>query len=123
MPVEIHLQRGNGEVRLRSRLRQAPPVALVIFGASGDLARRKLVPALFDLHQAGLLGQHFAVTVPASHRPTPDPYLLGVAMRHFAGRTLPDTMDEPELLRAWLEARIARSAADTFSETGAIVPG
>jgi len=61
MPVEIHLPRGNGEVRLRSRLRQAPPVALVIFGASGDLARRKLVPALFDLHQAGLLGQHFAV--------------------------------------------------------------
>jgi glucose-6-phosphate 1-dehydrogenase len=41
--------------------RQAPPVALVIFGASGDLTHRKLVPALFDLFVAGLLSPHFAV--------------------------------------------------------------
>jgi glucose-6-phosphate 1-dehydrogenase len=36
-------------------------VALVIFGASGDLTRRKLVPALFDLQQDGLLARPFAV--------------------------------------------------------------
>lgn len=34
---------------------------LVIFGASGDLAWRKLVPALFDLHVQKLLPQNFAV--------------------------------------------------------------
>jgi glucose-6-phosphate 1-dehydrogenase len=51
----------NGEVRPAARPRQAPPVALVIFGASGDLTHRKLVPALFDLHHAGLLSRHFAV--------------------------------------------------------------
>ncbi|MBN2575036.1 MAG: glucose-6-phosphate dehydrogenase [Deltaproteobacteria bacterium] len=34
---------------------------LVIFGASGDLTRRKLVPALFDLHVAGLLPARLAV--------------------------------------------------------------
>ena len=34
---------------------------MVIFGASGDLTHRKLIPALFDLFQTGLLGQHFAV--------------------------------------------------------------
>ncbi len=28
---------------------------LVIFGASGDLTKRKLLPALFHLEQAGLL--------------------------------------------------------------------
>jgi glucose-6-phosphate 1-dehydrogenase len=33
----------------------------VIFGASGDLARRKLVPALFDLHQEKVLPDGFAV--------------------------------------------------------------
>src|SRR5256885_16050955 len=27
----------------------APPCAIVIFGASGDLARRKLLPAIYDM--------------------------------------------------------------------------
>ena len=34
---------------------------LVIFGASGDLTKRKLVPALFDLHRFGFLPANFAV--------------------------------------------------------------
>ena len=34
---------------------------LVIFGASGDLTRRKLIPALADLHEQGLLPDKFAV--------------------------------------------------------------
>ncbi len=34
---------------------------LVIFGASGDLTKRKLVPSLFDLHLQGLLPEQFAV--------------------------------------------------------------
>ena len=37
------------------------PCILVIFGASGDLARRKLVPALFSLHCQKLLPAGFAV--------------------------------------------------------------
>jgi glucose-6-phosphate 1-dehydrogenase len=61
MPVDIALPTGNGQIRPPARPRQAPPVAVVIFGASGDLAGRKLVPALFDLQQAGLLARRFAV--------------------------------------------------------------
>ncbi len=38
-----------------------PACLLVIFGASGDLTARKLVPALFDLHREGLLPAPFAV--------------------------------------------------------------
>jgi len=34
---------------------------LVIFGASGDLARRKLLPALYDLAYDGLLPQRYAI--------------------------------------------------------------
>jgi len=34
---------------------------LVIFGASGDLTKRKLIPALFDLHGQDLLPENFAV--------------------------------------------------------------
>lgn len=41
--------------------RAAGPCTVVIFGASGDLTRRKLVPALYNLAHAGLLPEHFAV--------------------------------------------------------------
>ena len=34
---------------------------LVIFGASGDLTRRKLIPALFDLYRQDLLPEKFAI--------------------------------------------------------------
>ncbi|MDA0691431.1 MAG: glucose-6-phosphate dehydrogenase [Nitrospinae bacterium] len=34
---------------------------LVIFGASGDLSRRKLIPSLFDLHKLGFLPENFSV--------------------------------------------------------------
>ncbi|MBI3442316.1 MAG: glucose-6-phosphate dehydrogenase [Candidatus Sungbacteria bacterium] len=37
------------------------PTILVIFGITGDLARKKLIPALFSLHRAGLLPSHFRV--------------------------------------------------------------
>ncbi|HEV2878243.1 MAG TPA: glucose-6-phosphate dehydrogenase [Candidatus Eremiobacteraceae bacterium] len=37
------------------------PVQLVIFGASGDLTKRKLLPAIYNLVQAGLAPQAFAV--------------------------------------------------------------
>src|ERR1039458_976039 len=41
---------------------------LVIFGASGDLTRRKLMPALFHLERTGLLPENFAI-VGAARRP------------------------------------------------------
>ncbi len=44
------------------RLRRSPdPCALVIFGATGDLTRRKLFPALYSLGLRGLLPERFAV--------------------------------------------------------------
>ena len=44
---------------------------LVIFGASGDLTKRKLIPALFDLFQQKLLPEKFAV-LGASRTPLSD---------------------------------------------------
>jgi glucose-6-phosphate 1-dehydrogenase len=41
--------------------RPIEPCVLVIFGASGDLTRRKLLPALFNLAQQNLLPQGFSV--------------------------------------------------------------
>ena len=41
--------------------RTAQPCAVVIFGASGDLTKRKLVPALWSLFQGRVLPEPFAV--------------------------------------------------------------
>jgi glucose-6-phosphate 1-dehydrogenase len=46
---------------LRSMADANRPCLLVIFGASGDLTRRKLVPSLFELYGAGLLPEGLAV--------------------------------------------------------------
>src|SRR5437867_4558805 len=42
-------------------LPKADPCVVVIFGATGDLTQRKLVPALFHLACAGCTSNHFAV--------------------------------------------------------------
>ena len=41
--------------------RQAPPATLVIFGAGGDLTKRLVVPALYNLVRAGKLPDEFAI--------------------------------------------------------------
>ncbi|MBI3107047.1 MAG: glucose-6-phosphate dehydrogenase, partial [Candidatus Rokubacteria bacterium] len=43
------------------RLRPAGPCAIVIFGAAGDLTKRKLLPALYNLKVNGLLPQELAI--------------------------------------------------------------
>jgi glucose-6-phosphate 1-dehydrogenase len=48
--------------------RSPDPCVVVIFGASGDLTKRKLLPALFHLEQAGNLPPNFAV-VGVARRP------------------------------------------------------
>ena len=56
------------------------PQVLVIFGASGDLAYRKLIPALYDLHCQDLLPAHFAV--------------LGVSRTEFSDEAFREKMKE-----------------------------
>ena len=38
-----------------------PPCAIVIFGANGDLTRRLIIPALYNLVNDGLLPDAFAI--------------------------------------------------------------
>ncbi len=49
------------------------PGIMVIFGASGDLTKRKLLPALFHLEQDGLLPKNFAI-VGVARRPLGDEF-------------------------------------------------
>src|SRR6266849_5407512 len=55
------------------------PCIVVVFGASGDLTKRKLLPAIFHLKQAGLLPEEFAV--------------VGVARRDLSETFVPDMKD------------------------------
>jgi len=59
--------------------RAPDPCIVVIFGASGDLTKRKLLPALYHLEQAGNLPENFAV--------------VGVARRPLAGAFATDMKD------------------------------
>ena len=37
------------------------PCAIILFGASGDLAKRKVIPALFDLAAHDSLGERYSI--------------------------------------------------------------
>ena len=41
--------------------RPAHPCIMVIFGACGDLTKRKLIPALYNLAKSDLLPRNFAI--------------------------------------------------------------
>ena len=52
------------------RAPQAPPCTMVIFGAGGDLTKRLLMPALYNLAKDKLLSDNFAI-VAADRTPKP----------------------------------------------------
>ncbi len=65
MPTYTPMPTGSvvleGAPEAHAALRTTTPALMVIFGASGDLARRKLLPALYKLIYQGLLPPNFTV--------------------------------------------------------------
>ena len=56
------MQKPNGvEDKTGRNGQMAAPCAMVIFGAAGDLTKRKLIPALYNVAQGNLLSREFAV--------------------------------------------------------------
>ena len=53
---------------------------LVIFGASGDLTKRKLIPSIFELYKQNVLPENFAI--------------LGVARTDFTSESFRESMEE-----------------------------
>jgi glucose-6-phosphate 1-dehydrogenase len=76
------------------------PTGLVIFGATGDLARRKLLPALYNLAHEGALPEHFHLVGVARRERNHEDYRLECeeAIRRFSRRE-PDA----DVLKALLE--------------------
>ena len=57
---------------MEPQARPADPCVLVIFGSSGDLTKRLLIPALYNLRRAGLLPEGIdggISTMPLSYKP------------------------------------------------------
>jgi glucose-6-phosphate 1-dehydrogenase len=96
------------------RPRRAPePCALVVFGASGDLTRRKIFPALYSLAYRRLLPEQFAVVGVARSEWTDDEFRerMEHAVREF-GRD-----DFKQDVWDWL-ARATRYVATDFADEG-----
>ena len=65
--------------------RRVPPCAVVIFGANGDLAKRKLLPALYRLAYERRLPEGFAILGTSRTRMSDDEYRarMETAVRQF----------------------------------------
>ncbi len=67
---------------------------MVIYGASGDLTKRKLLPALANLAQEGLLSRQFAIIGFSFDQMTTDAFRekLSTEMKEFAPESLNDEL-------------------------------
>ena len=97
------------------------PFALVIFGASGDLTRRKLVPALWSLYAGRTLPEPFAIIGSARSEVGPDEFRLRMrdAVREFAQRRVAFIEDRfGEVAKANPELSPVEVLASVFTDEG-----
>jgi glucose-6-phosphate 1-dehydrogenase len=89
-----------------------PPCIMVIFGAAGDLTKRKLIPALYNLRKSNLLSDNFAVIGVARAEMNDEEFRrrLGNEMGEFATEKV-----EPETWK-WLEERLYYLSGDFTDE-------
>jgi len=82
----------------------AGPAVFVIFGSTGDLTKRKLVPALYNLRESGLLS-HELVVVGVGRQKLDTPGFRAL-LRQEAGRFIEAAAPLDEERWAWLEERL-----------------
>ncbi|MGI8903208.1 MAG: glucose-6-phosphate dehydrogenase [Solirubrobacteraceae bacterium] len=86
------------------------PTALVIFGATGDLAHRKLLPALYNLAHEGALPERLELVGVARHEQSDDEFRQTV--RDSIGR-FSRTKPDPDVLDGLIaDVRYVRGAID-----------
>ena len=86
----------------------AGPCAMVIFGAAGDLTKRKLLPALYNLAVSGLLPKNFAVVGVTRRDMNHDQFreFMAAEVREFL------TGDQAEELLKWFTERMYHAQGD-----------
>ncbi len=94
--------------------RPGDPCVMVIFGASGDLTKRKLIPALYNLAKDNLLSKEFALVGFARNELTSEQFRdeIGKEIGEFATTTI-----DPDLWH-WFSDRIYYLSGD-FSDPDA----
>src|SRR5579871_4944455 len=94
--------------------RAGDPCVMVIFGASGDLTKRKLIPALYNLAKDNLLSKEFALVGFARNELTSEQFReeSGKEIGEFATSAI-----DPDLWH-WFSRRIYYVAGD-FSDANA----
>src|SRR5260370_7886779 len=82
---------------------KAPPCAVVIFGASGDLTKRLLMPALYNLARAGRLSNKFAlIGIDRSEKSHEDfREELADGVRRFVSDTAEASVADPFVAKTW----------------------
>jgi glucose-6-phosphate 1-dehydrogenase len=97
-----------GQVAVERPARIADASTIVIFGATGDLAKRKLLPALYNLNGDRLLPEQFAVVGLGRNTMTTGAYRQKVSddLQRFG------TVTTERLKCEWLESRLAYLPSD-----------
>ncbi|MBR2364561.1 MAG: glucose-6-phosphate dehydrogenase [Lentisphaeria bacterium] len=96
----MNVGNGKGSIswqELFCREQKASECEIIIFGASGDLAGRKLFPALYCLHECGLLHKNTRITGCGRHS-----FTLETFRDHISGTLFnahPSTAQEQEFLQ------------------------
>src|ERR1044072_696319 len=104
----VNVMNGNSHSDERS-----DPCIMVIFGASGDLTKRKLIPALYNLAKSDLLSRQFAVIGIARSEMTDEQFREKISndMKEFATSEI-----EPDLWD-WIQRRL-HYIAGSFDDDG-----
>jgi glucose-6-phosphate 1-dehydrogenase len=94
-------------------MKPAEPQAVVIFGASGDLTRRKLLPAFFHLFKEGLLPRGFAVVGYARTEMSDDDFRTRAreAVKEFGRCDVDEDWQEFEGLLSYIAGEFASELA------------
>ncbi|MGC9454546.1 MAG: glucose-6-phosphate dehydrogenase [Phycisphaerae bacterium] len=95
---------------------KAPPCVFVLFGATGDLAARKIAPALYNLARNGLLGEKVPV-LGVARRPKSDEQfrneMLDALRKH--SRTAVDERFWTELSQRWYYHRTHADESEGYA--------
>ena len=107
----------NGSAR---KIKPAPPCSFVVFGASGDLTHRLLVPALYNLAAEGLLPEAFALIGVARTEMSNEAFRedLRKALHEFATRKVDEKVAD-RLLKCISYVDGAGDDEETYKKLGA----
>jgi glucose-6-phosphate 1-dehydrogenase len=108
--------RPGAKIGTANRAPAAPPCTMVIFGAGGDLTRRLLIPAVYNLAKAKLLSDKFAIVAADRTPKPPESYrdYLADGVRSFVSDTASGGESEPFDAKTWdfIASRITHFAGD-----------